>query len=364
MTEDRSGRFFRRGEGMKSLRISAYAKINLSLDVLGLTADGFHEVSMIMQQIRLHDDLLVRLYSGSEFLKTKKEEEKNETGQGRQQAVLCAPETGMQVCLSSNRPYLPRDERNLACRAAQLFVLRYKESAAVQKFFGGLIRIDIRKVIPVGAGLAGGSGNAAAVLHALNRLFGTELPLEELLRMAEELGSDVPFCVMGQARCNPGLDPAIRKSPLAASAAVASGRGTRLRPITGLRSPLVLVKPSFGVSTKEVYRGIDRELEEVGQKQKIIRPDNEALARGLRMRKRQLVTENMINLLEFYTLKAYPRVREIKEMMIQETDAEAVLMSGSGPTVFGIYPNRETASRAFQKMKKVEREVYLTETTR
>ncbi len=349
---------------MKSLRINAYAKINLSLDVLGLTTDGFHQVSMIMQQIGLHDDLLVRLYSEKEAIKPKKEAEKQETGKKRQPVVLCAPETGIRVQLSTNRPYLPRDERNLACRAAQLFVLRYKESDAVRNFFGGRIRIDIRKMIPVGAGLAGGSGNAAAVLLALNHLFAMGLPLEELLRLAGELGSDVPFCVMGQARCNPGLDSALRKSPLAASAAIAEGRGTELRPIAGLKSSLVLVKPSFSVSTKEVYQGIDRELEEAGRKQRVVRPDNEALAHGLKVQNRQTVKENMINLLELYTLKAYPRVREIKEMMLARTGADAVLMSGSGPTVYGLYPDRDTARRAFQKMKKIEKEVYLTKTTR
>ena len=351
-------------ESMKSISVNSYAKINLSLDVQGLTKDGYHQVSMIMQQISLHDDVLVCFLPFRErkdavyILKNRPKKER--LCESSVQKEENDGDSEMEIMLSSNRPYLPKDRRNLAYRAAELMISRYGRNTAL---CGGLLRIDIKKRIPVAAGLAGGSGNAAAVIHALNKIFELRLSMQELMKIGGELGSDVPFCLMGQARCNPVLDQYLRKNRMAASAAVAEGRGTVLRPVKGLRSSIVLVKPAFSVSTREVYAGIDREIEFIERRHEILRPDNKELIEGLREKDYQKITRNMVNVLELYTLKAYPYVGKIKEAMAEKTAADAVLMSGSGPTVYGIYHDKAEARSAYRLMRKQEKETYLTNTT-
>lgn len=304
---------------MKKINVNSYAKINLSLDVLGLTDDGFHKVSMVMQQIRLHDDVIVSFESS----------ENGET----------------EIELSTNREGLPTDEKNIAYRAASLMALRYG-GGENRKSRNGKIRIHIEKRIPVAAGLAGGSGNAAAVIHALNYLWNLKLSIQEMREIGSELGSDVPFCIMGQQ----------------GSAALAEGRGTELKPIKGLDAYIVLVKPQFGVSTKEVYQGVDEEIVIAEAEGTLRHPDNQALITALKETDDDVIKENMVNLLELYTLKAYPQVKEIKDIL-EETDAFKVMMSGSGPTVYAVYKTREEAQAAYQKVKTLSSEVYLTCTT-
>ena len=199
---------------MKRIQVRAYGKINLCLDVLRRLENGYHEVEMVMQQILLHDDVDVKWSEG--------------TRQTRSEA-----DDAFQIEVSTNRPYLPRDERNLAYKAAKQMYLAYGAERQ------GKVRIDIKKRIPVAAGLAGGSCNGAAVLHALNLLWGLRLKLPELCAVGAELGSDVPFSLMGQAKANPELG--LADEPMASHCAIARGTGTDLEPIAGLKSHLLLL---------------------------------------------------------------------------------------------------------------------------
>ena len=206
---------------MKKITVKSYAKINLSLDVLRRLENGFHEVEMVMQQILLHDEVSVKWEEGG---------------------------VDFRIKLNTNRSYLPTDERNLAYKAAVLMHELYGQDRK------GTVRIDIKKRIPVAAGMAGGSGNGAAVLHALNWLWELGLDVKALNEAGSRLGSDVPFCIMGQAKMNTILG--LAEDPLATHCAVARGTGTELEPIKGLASHIALSKPSIGVSTAEVYKGL------------------------------------------------------------------------------------------------------------
>lgn len=314
---------------MKEIKILSYAKINLSIDVTGVLENGMHTVDMVMHQLSFHDDVMIRY------------EKDLSKGAGDKE-----------ISVSTNRYYIPTDERNLAYKAAQLMTDRYGEKAG-----GGRIEIEIFKRIPVAAGLAGGSGNGAAVLHGLNRLWKLNLSLKSLCRLGAELGSDVPFCVMGQAAGNFELPKKLRKDPLAGSCARATGTGTTLEVLPSIRRSVVIAKPPIGVSTKEVYAGIDRCSIET-------HPDNDLLAEGLREKDDALIYDNCINVLEQYTLEAYPKVKALKESLLRETAAEKVLMSGSGPTVFAVFYNISDAKEVCRKLRKQGYEAYWTKTTK
>lgn len=309
---------------MNSIRIKAYAKINLAIDVKGILENGYHEVEMIMQQVKLHDEVLVRW---------------RETHSG-----------GVKIILNTNKYYLPNDERNLAYKAAVFMVQNYGTDK------NGTIRIDIKKNIPVAAGLAGGSSNAAAVIHALNKIWNLKLSLKELMSRGADLGADVPFTIMGQARCNRILGQKIHNDPMAASCAYAYYDGTKLEPVKALDSNIVLSKPPVSVSTKEVYKGIDTV--EITQ-----RPDIAELKKGLEEKNSYFIKKNMINVLEFYTLKKYNCIVNTKDTAKQYKGIDAVLMSGSGPTVICIAASEAYAQAAYSCMKKVNRETFLTRTT-
>ena len=310
---------------MKQIEVKAFAKINLSLDVCGVLDNGFHEVSMIMQQILLCDDVKVKWTEDT--------------------AV-----SGINIALSTNRYYLPTDDRNLAYRAARLMADKYGQD------MNGTIKIDIRKRIPVAAGLAGGSSNCAAVIHALCRLWNLSLSLDELCKTGSELGSDVPFCIMGQAAADQTLRPYFSDDPLACHCALATGTGTTLKPVKGLKSHLVLSKPAISVSTAEVYRGIDNEI--IPE-----RPDNEELIAGLLNNNRKLITKNMVNVLENFTLKRYPIIVYTKNKMQQLCGNNAVLMSGSGPTVYGLCNNIGESKEISRRMLEDNNESFWTRTT-
>ena len=336
---------------MKEIRIQSFAKINLSIDVTGVTGDGMHLVDMVMHQLSFHDDVTV-CFDGGPGRRGGRDgrdgrRESRSAGRGRLDG-----ENAFQIEVATNRYYLPTDQRNLAYKAAALMVQRYGKRAG-----GGKIQIDIFKRIPVAAGLAGGSGNGAAVLHALNQLWKLNLSLPQLCRLGEELGSDVPFCVMGQAGYNFDLPRRVRRHPLAVSCARATGTGTRLTPLTGIKKPVVIAKPSLGVSTKEVYSGIDRcRIQQ--------RPDNDLLVKGLEERNYRLIYGQCVNVLEAYTLEAYPQVAALKELMLQSGRAEKVLMSGSGPTVFGIYNSISEAKAVCTALRRIGYEAYWTRTTK
>ena len=286
---------------MDKIKIKSYGKVNLSLDVTGKRDDGYHEIQTIMQKISLFDVVTV-------------------TWTGRDGKDI-------EISLTCDKPYLPTDRRNLAYAGAQIMARQF-----AGKVGGGLIDIKIEKHIPVAAGLAGGSGNGAAVMTALSRIWDTGLGAKELCAMGEELGADVPFCILTQ---NTGY-----------GLALCTGTGASLTPLRSrFKRAVLLVKPHFGVSTREVYQNIDScSIEK--------RPDTDMLVKALRNNSHRHIYSNMINVLEEYTLKHYPEVEKIKEMIEKETSAEKVLMTGSGPTVFAVFSHVRSAQEACLYMRK------------
>ena len=314
---------------MKEIKISSYAKINFSIDVTGVRDDGMHLVDMVMHQIDFFDDVTLRFEEDSAW----------QAGE-------------IEVDLTTNRYYLPTDERNLAMKAALLL-----QSACKEKIPGGRLQIHIHKRIPVAAGMAGGSGNGAAVLHGLNALWNLGLSLEELCALGEQLGSDVPFCIMGQARANGHLPRAVKYDKRAVSCARATGTGTLMTPLPSVKTAIVVAKPAIGVSTKEVYQGIDH-CEIPG------RPDNDRLVAAMERNQKKDFYAQCINVLENYTLQAYPEVQELKSLLAQDQRAEKVLMSGSGPTVFATYRSIWEAKKACMTLREKGYEAYWTKTTK
>lgn len=287
---------------MPVLEIPAHAKINLSLDVLSKRSDGYHELRTVMQTVELHDIVCLEAVD-NEGLK-----------------------------LECDVRWVPLDERNTAWRAADLFMRRCNIK-------GGL-KIRIKKRIPVAAGLAGGSTDAAAVLRGLNILFSTGLDYAELREMAKQIGADVPYCINGGTK-------------------LAEGIGERLTPLRDFKGvDIVLVKPGVSVSTPWVYGNFNLNEVEEGD-----RPDTTLLIKALEERDLKKVAEHMKNVLELVTIPRYSIVKDAKSRL---TDLGAIssMMSGSGPTVFGIFPNRESAAEAFKILEKDSRwQCFLTSTT-
>lgn len=283
---------------MESIQLKARAKINLTLDVLGRRDNGYHDVEMIMQQINLYDVVTV----------SKVEEDR--------------------IVLTCSEPFLPVDDKNLAYRAAELM----KEAYGITCGFD----IHIEKNIPIAAGLAGGSTNAAAVIMGINQLCDLNLSLEALQMQGFKLGADVPFCFLE-------------------GCAVARGLGEILTPITGFEHAwMVLVKPNFGVSTKDVYTNL--KLDEIK-----VHPDTESMIEALKVQNRHVILSGLCNVLETVTLSLYPKVQEVK-VLLNGFGADGVLMSGSGPTVFGIFSSYERAKTAHKKIKKLYPQSYVVNT--
>lgn len=338
----------KRESSAQSITIKAFAKINLSIDVLGKRPDGMHEVDMVMQALDYHDLVTVT---------------EEAPGAGTPAGPDgSSPGAGAEILITCDRAEVPTDRSNICWKAAELMrALRAEADRGA-----GILHIDIQKRIPVAAGMAGGSTDGAAVLHALNILWDMGLDTEELMELGGKLGADVPFCVLAQAA---DLDDGAAEDPSAGSpAARARGTGTLISTVTPLSGYVTFAKPPIGVSTKEVYKGIDScEIER--------RPDNDLLEAALReaagqrgqagqaaaqrgqaaaqaagsSAQRAAVTEQMINVLELYTLRAEPLVAELKSLMERELpEAEKILMSGSGPTVFALFgeDEREKAERA------------------
>lgn len=282
---------------MREITIRTPAKINLSIDVTGRLENGYHTVEMIMQTISLSDTVTV---------------EKKGSGI----SVYCA------------RPYVPNDSRNIAWKAAEAF---FAESPAKDG-----IRITINKDIPVAAGLAGGSTNAAGVLLALNRLYGEPYGTEKLHEIAKGIGADVPYCLEG-------------------GTALASGIGEKLKSLPSLPEvPVVLVKPLFPVSTAWVYKNLN--LSDLGE-----RPKTAFLVDALESGNISRIAANMRNVLESVTLKAHPILQDIINQLLHE-GALGSRMSGSGPTVFGIFDDESKARAAYEKFSKLYENVYYTKT--
>jgi len=309
------------------IHLKSYAKINLSLDVKGVNAEGMHLVEMVMQQILLCDEIAMDWTPDTE-----------------------TDANGLEIHLKTNRRFLPTDERNLAYKAALLMNELHGRDVS------GKLNINIRKRIPVAAGLAGGSGNGAAVLHGLNILWGMNLSLKEICETGATLGSDVPFCVMGQAAENSELRGRFAGDPLASHCALATGTGTDLEPLKGLKSHLVLSKPAVSVSTAKVYQGIDNiEITE--------HPNNAELIEGLKTRDLSRIEKNMVNVLENYTMREYSVVVYTKNKMQKLCPGRAVLMSGSGPSVYGLTDSIKQSRKICAEMAEINRESFWTRTT-
>lgn len=275
------------------LYVKAPAKINLTLDVLHKRSDGFHEVEMIMTTVDLADRI-----------------------------GLESREDGIIKIISADR-YVPDDQRNLAYQAAKLLKDTYNVQAGVS--------IVLEKRIPVAAGLAGGSSDAAATLKGLNRLWNLQLTADQLAEHGARIGSDVSFCVYG-------------------GTALATGRGEKIQE---LPSPpncwIILAKPSIGVSTADVYGGL--------KVNEIIHPNTTEMIRAIKEKDYELMCATMGNALESVTLKLYPEVSTIKEQMMK-FGADAVLMSGSGPTVFGLVQHESRVNRIYNGLRGFCDEVY------
>ncbi|OXM14541.1 4-(cytidine 5'-diphospho)-2-C-methyl-D-erythritol kinase [Paenibacillus herberti] len=273
----------------------APAKINLLLDVLRKREDGFHEVEMIMTMVDLSDRL--------------------EMEELQRDAII----------ISSQAGYIPLDEKNLAFQAARLIKERYDVKKGVY--------IHLDKKIPVAAGLAGGSSDAAAALRGLNRLWKLGIPEEELCLLGAELGSDVPFCVTG-------------------GTALATGRGEKLEPIENPPSCwVVLAKPPINVSTADVYGRF--RVDAVKQ-----HPSLDGMMSAIRSGSFNGVCDELGNVLEDVTLQLYPEVSMLKESMLK-LGADGVLMSGSGPTVFGLVSKEAKLARIYNGLRGFCKEVYV-----
>ena len=283
--------------------IEARAKINLTLDVTGRREDGYHTVRMVMQSVALHDDVHVTVTHG----------EKKPRG----------------IVLSCNLPFLPVDERNLAYRAADLF---YAQTGALLE----TVEIHIEKRIPIAAGLAGGSTDAAAVLRALNALHETGLSDDALCEMGLKLGADVPYCLRGGTM-------------------LAEGIGEELTALASMpHCWVVLCKPPFGVSTKEVYTAIDAvELKD--------RPDTKGMIRALEQQDFAGICKRLNNVMETVTATKRRQIGEIRAFL-RENGADGTLMSGSGPTVFGLFSDENRAKTAAKMLSRRFADTFLTET--
>ncbi len=281
--------------------------------MLGIREDGYHEVATVMQQISLYDDIEI-LWRERSF----EDDEKLPEG------------SKLNIRITTNKKYLPTDRNNLAFKAALLMEEKARE---LGRDHSGDLSIDIFKRIPVAAGLAGGSGNGAAVLIGLNRIWELGLTTRELCDIAGELGSDVPFMVLAQNSRY--------------TCALGTGRGEVLTPVSrDLDMCFLLAKPKFGVSTKEVYKGLD----EYGEYD---HPDREALISALEAGDTAGAIRSMGNVLEVYTLKAYPEVNNLKQMIAETAGVKFTMMSGSGPTVIGFYDDLGNAKKAAAEFRKL-----------
>lgn len=266
----------------------AYAKLNLSLDVQGKRPDGYHEMVMIMQTVSLSDSIRIEAQS----------------------------EPGIRV--RCNFRYVPTDRRNLAVRAAEVFL------SALGSAESGGYDIEMRKAIPVGAGMAGGSADAAAVLRGMNRLHGHPFSRVELEKLAEQIGSDVAFCVAG-------------------GTALARGRGEILQDLAPMPDcRFVICKPGFSISTPELFRKLD----EVSLRR---HPDTEGMLAALKEGQLRELSMRMYNVFEDVDDRRLRSVAEIKSVLLDH-GALSALMTGTGSAVFGVFTGMEAAEKAAEAL--------------
>lgn len=283
---------------MKEISVKALAKINLGLDVIRKREDGYHEVKMVMQTIHLFDRLEIR--------KTVSDD----------------------ITIATNLAFLPANENNLVYKAAKLLKDEFHIRDGVD--------VKLHKHIPVAAGMAGGSTDAAATLYGMNRIFDLGLSREELMERGVKIGADVPYCIMR-------------------GTALAEGIGEKLTALPPMvKCPVLIAKPQISVSTKFVY-------ENLKLNDGIPHPDIDRLIADIREKDLSKIAADMGNVLETVTIPHYPVIAEIKEHMLAHGAAGA-MMSGSGPTVFGLFEKEKTAAAAYEAMwsSGLAKQVYLT----
>ncbi len=283
-----------------SIRLKARAKINLGLDVLGKRPDGYHDVRMVMQTVGIYDRLIIKRI----------------------------PEEDIRIV--SNLAFLPLNENNLIYKAVRMLKEEYG--------FKGGVEVDLNKFIPVAAGMAGGSTDAASTMFGINRLFNLNMSMDRMMELGVKLGADVPYCIMR-------------------GTALAEGIGEKLTRLTPMPHCWLLVaKPPINVSTKLVYENLD--MSEV-----VKHPDIDGIIAAIEAQDVAGIAAKMGNVLEQVTIPLYPVIDVIKQDMMEHGALNA-MMSGSGPTVFGIFPDEQTAlaCQTFLKEKGDARQVYITET--
>lgn len=280
---------------MQELIIESYGKVNLGLDVLYKREDGYHEIKSVMQEIALGDRLIF-----------------NQIDKG--------------IIIESNEKEMPLDSRNLVYKV-------WKRLKAITGINKG-IHVKIEKNIPLAAGLAGGSSNAAASLKALNQLWDLKFSQEELMTIGKELGADIPFCLLG-------------------GTALAQGIGEKLRKLNSFSDKYILLcNPGISISTPYVYRQMNLNGE---------RLDIDGLIEGIKEDNIKLVAEKLANKMEDLVIGEYPIIKDIKETMM-ENGALGSLMSGSGPTVFGLYEDKEKMEYTHSLLSRSIKKVYMTKT--
>lgn len=284
---------------MNRVTLNAFAKVNLGLDVVRKREDGYHEVRMIMQTVNLYDKIIM--------------EKSQKTG----------------ISLKTNLSYLPVNENNLVYKAVNLL----KEEFGIETG----VEIQLEKYIPVAAGMAGGSSDAAAALVGMNKLFYLNLTKKQLMERGVKLGADVPYCVMRGTALSEGIGERLTSLPPAP------------------KCHILIAKPPISVSTKFVYENL--KIDELTE-----RPDIDGMINSIKMGDLYGVAKRLSNVLEKVTIKEYPVIEQIKQEMIQAGALNSI-MSGSGPTVFGLFDDKEKAVRAYQGLKdgKLARQVFLTE---
>lgn len=285
---------------MESIRLKARAKINLGLDVLGKREDGYHEVRMIMQTIGIYDRIIINKIPEDE------------------------------IRIVSNLSFLPVNENNLIYKAAKLLKDKYN--------FAGGVEVNLNKFIPVAAGMAGGSTDAASTLFGINKLFDLGLSTKTMMELGVGIGADVPYCVMRGTALAEGIGEKL----------------TRLKSVPHMW--IVIAKPSINVSTKLVYENLD-----MGGVS--THPDIDGIISAINEQNIEQIALRMGNVLETVTIPLYPVIQDIKNDIITH-GAYNAMMSGSGPTVFGIFPDEQTAlnCQVYLKEKGDARTVYITET--
>lgn len=284
---------------MLELNLKALAKINLGLDVLRRREDGYHEVRMIMQTIHLYDKIQIRKL----------------------------PKPGIEV--STNLYYLPVNENNLAYKAAKLLMDEFQITEGVH--------IGLKKHIPVAAGMAGGSSDAAAVLFGVNRMFRLGLSRQQLMERGVKIGADVPYCILR-------------------GTALAEGIGEKLTSLPPApKCPVLIAKPPISVSTRMVYENLKLD-------ESTVHPDIDAVISAIEAGDARTMAEHMGNVLESVTCVRYPMIVQLKDTMMRYGAMNA-MMSGSGPTVFGLFPDRKTARTALLEIRRqgLAKQVYLTD---